>query len=172
MTAYRLPLIAALVALASPVAALGEVTEAEREALGSRIDAFVDHLQSGDHGAMLDMLPPEVWGTIAENAGVEEAEVKEAMVAQVTAAMADVDFEETSYDLDGARFGTTEADRDWAVVPVAMTIVSGGESVEIDGELVGLVDDGDWYLMRIEAEQQAALLGAAYPDMQGVELTR
>lgn len=166
----RHPPLVALALLAGASVAFAEVTETERQALGERIDAFVDHLEAGENAEMLEMMPPGLWAEMAERAGAPVDAVKDAVIGQMVVAMEDVSIEDMTHDMADADFGTTGAERDWATVPVTMTVVVGEESMRVDSAIVGLVDEETWYLVRIDNRQQADLLHAAYPDLQDANL--
>jgi len=107
---------------------------------------------------------------IATNAGMEEAQLKAAMVEQMSAAMQQVTFEEYTMEEENATWTETSAGRPYALIPTSMRMrLSETQAMESETQTLAFEDEGRWYLVRVDEAQQVIMLGEAYPDFKGIK---
>ncbi|MEQ8292556.1 MAG: hypothetical protein RIA08_10150 [Roseovarius sp.] len=172
MTLKRLShtLAACLLLLAAPALAR-DLTPDEQSGLEDRIARFEQAFEQGDMDAVLTVVPPKVISSAADTYGLTEPQVLAAMKQAMINAMAAVTVEEYEIDLAAATTGETASGRVYVLIPTT-TLIRVGEQDPVRSDTVTLAfrDDGTWYLVRIDDEQQVASLTAAYPEFDGVDL--
>lgn len=144
-------------------------TEADRQAIAAGMDGLIEAVKAGEYGQTLTVLPPKMLAVLAENAGVSVDDMRSAADAAGTAMMEQVTFDSFGYSLDGARFDKT-AEREYALIPTTSEMTVMDSKIKTTGETLAMVDDGKWYLLRVETPDQMQQLVTAYPDMEGVEV--
>ncbi len=164
-----LALAAGLALLSGPVSA-DTLSGADNAALQARIEAFNTAFREDDFEEVMTAMPPRMLSFIAEQAGVEERVLLNSMIEQTKAAMETVTVDEFEMSLADATSGVTDAGDVYAIVPTStkMTVTNVGK-VEGNNSTLALKDDGKWYLIRVDNEQQVQLLRAVYPGFADVE---
>lgn len=142
-------------------------------ALEARMADYEAKIRAGDMAAIFDFLPPPFFDAIAAQAGVNADELREQTIALMDDVMKDIDVGEIEYSfgLESARYETSASGRAYAVM-YSTIVLSGGNPVQ--SPVVALVDDGTWYLVRIDSpiEEDLQLLGEIYPDLTNLDIQR
>ena len=138
--------------------------------LQTRIDSFNTAFQTSDFDEVMTAMPPRMLSFIAKSAGMDEAVLLESMITQTSAAMESVTINDFAMALNDATIGTTDQGDTYAIIPTStkMTVANVGK-VESTTSTLALKDEGKWYLIRIDGEQQVQLLRAVYPGFSDID---
>jgi hypothetical protein len=168
-------LIAALClcALAALPAAARPLDRAETRGLQEALDAYSDALVSGDAAALTASLPSRLIRVHARSAGLSESDLTDAMARQTRAMMADTRFGALRADPAGAEAADATLQDGtrvtWAILPASFEMAQGGQRSRVSQPVLALRDGRAWYLIRIDAGQQA-VLATVYPFLADVAL--
>jgi hypothetical protein len=159
-----------LASVSSPSAR--SLSDAERRALGAQVAAFEKAFSSNDFDMVIATIPPKLMAAIAAKAGVTVERLKQAMSAQMKEGLAKVKFLNFRLDFAGANFRETADGTPYAIVPTFMLADIDNHRVEIKSSTLGFMDEGKWYLLRLENPGMTAILQQVYPFLEKVELPR
>ena len=172
MTRLSRTFFAALLAatvLASPVPAQ-DMTDADKEAIATRVASFNEVIRSGNMGGAFDYMPPKLLTHLATQFAMPEADLKTAMVEQMNTAFETVTIESFGMDVEKASYATTaDGSRRYALIPTETVMaVEGAGKMQSKTHTLAVEDEGQWYLLRIDDAQQVAMIQAVYPEFAGV----
>ena len=144
-------------------------TEAEKAALDQVLTRFEDDMDRRDMAAVIAAMPPRIIPRMAEQSGMSVEQLK-AMVVKLSDSAMDMvgefGFEHRSIEFKELANGTP-----FALVPTSTVInMKDGPSYRVKSHTLALLEDGNWYVMRVEEPKQLMILHGAYPDFVGVEL--
>lgn len=167
-------LLVAVLSASLGVASARDLTEAERSALEARIESFNTAMETLDFQGVLSIVPPKILDHIAEQAGVAPDVVREEMEKVMTEAMEAVTIERFSMDLSAAEERTLADGTPYLLVPTSTTIRSEalGGGLRFDNNTLAFMDEGTWYLLRLDDASQIAILRAVYPAFAGETFPR
>jgi len=157
-----------LMALVHPVFAR-EFSDAERSALKDQIFRFEAALKSNDFDAVGKTVPPKILASIASGAGVSVETLRDALKTQMQMTLASVKLVEFAMDTDAARFEQTTDGTPYALIPTRTLLETDGQKIEAKSDTLALVDEGNWYLLRVTDQQQVAILRKVYPAFASVQ---
>ena len=161
------PLLAPTPAVAQTAVRL---TADERAGLEARVAEMTGYVDAGRFYAMMELIPPRLFSTLAEHFGVDEAEARVGIRAGFQQMMSSVTIIEYEFDVDDARaFVTPDGSRRYAFVDLTMLVEDEGLRVRTTTPNLTFVDDGVWYMIDVSEPAQAAMFRKAYPEFEGVE---
>jgi|EndMetStandDraft_4_1072995.scaffolds.fasta_scaffold356070_2 hypothetical protein len=170
----RLKLAVALlttVICASQSAWAREPTDAERQELNRTVIAYEGALAAKDMVAVFNAMPPRAFEYLSEKSGVSVDQMK-AMVGKLAAKTTDKlgPFDMNAKD---AEFRELSDGTPFALIPTE-TIFSAddGQVIKSVSSTLAILEDGKWYLMRVNDARQLTILHAVYPEFTGVEFPR
>ncbi|HZY67683.1 MAG TPA: hypothetical protein VFE52_03805 [Devosia sp.] len=150
-----------------------ELTPEQRTALETRIATFDQAMRDSDIAATMSVVPDKILQKIADTYGVTVEQMIEAAQEQMDQLLqgGTVTIESFGMDLDAARIEELADGTPYALIPTETVINLGAEmgKVRTRSETLGLLDEGQWYLLRTEDPQQAAILKEVYPGFADVE---
>lgn len=160
-------LIAALPALA------GEFTANQKAELVDRVAAFDTAIRANDVAEILKVTPPKIYDFLSEQAGMPVEELQKLVVTQMSEVMKDVEVHELEMDTSKTEFLTTPDGTDYALVPshFVMSLPEVG-TIETKSHTLALMDNYQWYLLRIDNPQQLLIMKQVYPSFNNVEFPR
>ena len=163
----RLAAAAALV-LALAVPAIAQTAE-QRDALAARIAGFDAAMRTNDMSVIMGVVPPKVLEKLAAQFGVTTEQAIESAQQQLDQAMQTVKLVSFGMDLAATEFLTLSDGTLYALIPTE-TVMQLGETDKIraTSTTLGLLDEGTWYLVRVEDPQQVALVKEIYPAFADV----
>ncbi len=170
----RLPalLLAATLSFGPPVAAFAQaITEPDKAAIQSRVDAFDAVMRAGQMGNTIDFVPPAMLDVMAAKFDITADQLREATKAQMGAMTDQVRIDDFAMDLGSATYAVTPDGKvGYALIPTTTVMtVEGGGKMKGSSQTLALQDGGTWYLMRIDDASQADILRETYPAFEGVE---
>ncbi len=152
------------------IAAARELTASERDGLKAQVAEFNEAMGALNFDVIGATIPPKVLSHIAKTAGVPEDQLKQAIGAQMKQALAAVKIDDFSMDLDKAEYRATPDGTPYALVPTVTRMNASGAKMEASSSTLALMDEGRWYLLRIDSPNQLAMLREVYPAFATVDV--
>ena len=167
MIKFTCTAITAALLFSTPVLAFDE---ADRAAVKATFDTLTTGIAEGDYDAVFSTMSPALLAKMAEPTGLAPEAFKQIAVSQMKAAMAQVEIKEVTFDLDDMVLGTSSTGREYAVIDTVTRMTMAENNIKATGPALAYEDDDKWYVVQIQGPDQAAVLGAVYPDLAEVEL--
>jgi hypothetical protein len=160
-------LAAALLGLAVPAFAR-DLTEAENLVLAEAVAHFDAAMGANDMATIIETVPPRVLASIAEQHAIEIDALRQAIVEQAELAMSAVTIVSFGMDLDAAEHEELADGTPYVLIPTETVLDAGQGKMRVRTKTLALLDEEDWYLLRVDDEQQLTILQTVYPDFAGV----
>ena len=172
MRAVVAALVAALCLGASP--ALGQEFSADDEAqVQARVAELMAVTESGDISGALDVVPPRLYRHIARRIGVTEAEVRDYLLRMTGDATAGIVVVDYAIDVEGTRPSLTpDGTRTYLLMPTVLRMRRDGQVLRSESQTLALEDEGRWWLIRIDTQQQVDLVTQIWPEFSGVDFPK
>lgn len=143
---------------------------ADRAKVEARIDQLDRSMSAGDLAAALDVVPPRVFQTVALRAGATEEQLRAAVRQMVATQMQGVTFISYDMDLVGASpIRTPDGSRTYLLIPTASVIEISGIRVRTTTTTLALEEGGEWYLIRIDDQNQVAVVKELWPEFAPIQ---
>ncbi|WP_420391581.1 hypothetical protein [Acuticoccus sp.] len=164
---------AALVLLLALPAAARDLTSVEEAALVERVDEFNAAIDGRNFETVLSIVPPRIYETIAEQHGIDVATLRAVVVDQMEEIFEEATLEEFDMRVTDAERRTLEDGTPYLLLPTTTVVEAEGVGrMRFENATLALLDEGTWYLLRLDDPNQAAILQQTYPGFAGVELPR
>jgi hypothetical protein len=142
-------------------------------ALKNRMADYEALFAAGDIGATFDYVPPKLRYSMMAATGESEAAMRKFVAQEWKTALKTVSLETFSFNMDDTRMKTSLNDRPYILIPT--TMIAGvnaepGKVVKTDSHTVALMDDGQWYIARLDDPIMFNLFKSAYPDLVDINL--
>lgn len=166
----RLIVMALALVLTSGIVAARPLTDSERSSLADTIATFDAAMRGADYAAVSRTIPPKVLAYIAKSGGLDVEKLREVMIEQMTKALAEIKIEAFSMDLANADYRELSTGEPYVLIPTE-TIMDAGDKgrFKAKAQTLALIDDGKWYLLRVNEEKQVTIMRQVYPQFVGVE---
>lgn len=161
--------LVALFAILAQAVHARDFSEVERSALKDRVSHFEAALKGNDFDTVGETIPPKILESIAAGAGVSVATLRGALKTQMQMTLASVKLVEFDMDTGTARFEQTTDGTPYALIPTRTLMETDGQKIEAKSYTLALIDDGNWYLLRVTDQQQVAILRKVYPSFASVQ---
>lgn len=147
-----------------------ELTTAEQTALAEAVERFNGYMTTQDwQGMLAASLPPRVMDDLLKSGGTKEQLIK-ATVDAIEAAMAKAQIQEFAMDLTKAEKREHADGTPYLLIPTdTVILVEGGDKIAVRAHTLGMMDAGQWYLVRVSDPQQKQMLARTYPEYATVE---
>jgi hypothetical protein len=173
----RAPVIAVLLALGLAFAA-GMAADAmarglepgEKSSLAAAVAEFNSAMSARNFEGIANAVPPRLLKSIADTAQVPPDDVRKSMIDAMKMTFATVILDSFSIDLAAAEYKELSDGRPYVLIPTQTVVVVPEQGkVSQKTRSLAIIDDGKWYLLRIDEPQQLFILRKAYPEFAGVE---
>jgi hypothetical protein len=166
----RLIVVALALVFASGIVAARSLTDAERSGLADTVATFDASMHGADYAAVSKTIPPKVLAYIAGKGGIDVDKLREIMIEQMTKALAEVKLEAFSMDLANADYRELPTGEPYVLIPTE-TIMDAGDKgrFKAKAQTLALIDEGKWYLLRVNEDKQVEIMRQVYPQFVGVE---
>ncbi len=147
------------------------LTAEESDALAARVAAYHVAMRAADFDAIIGVVPPKLVNHLAAMAGVSTSTLVGLLVDEMKDLFASVTIESYAMDLAAAEHRELADGEPYVFIPTT-TKLNAGEGVgrlSMESRTLGLLDGGDWYLLRVADEATARALRQVYPAFGGVE---
>jgi hypothetical protein len=165
--------IAAVLALVLlPCAALARpLTDQERASLAATVESFEAAMREGNFTRVAQTVPPKVIGAIARRAGTTPDQIVASMIKamQQTLQGGDTKIESFGMDLATANHKELASGEPYVLIPTQTIIAVGGRRFRERSHTLALLDEGKWFLLRINNARQIEILREVYPEFTSVE---
>jgi len=145
-----------------------EITAAERVDLNKAVEVFAAAMRAGDMQAIIDAIPPRILPSVAKSHGIDPAALRLQMIEQFSQAMKAVKIVSFKFDLSSAKFRELPGGAPYALIPTETVVDAGQGKVQVSSDTLALLEDGHWYLARVEQPGQVQMLTQAYPEFASV----
>jgi hypothetical protein len=165
---------AALLAAAvlAGTASARDLTEAENAALAQAVEDFDTAIGASDMETVIKTVPPKVIASIAEQGGLDVEQLRQVIIEQSKKAMANVTISSFGMDLETAEQRELADGTPFVLIPTETVMDAGSGKIRATSKTLALLDEGVWYLLRIDDVQQMQILKTVYPEFAGVEFER
>jgi hypothetical protein len=173
MTLVRHTIVAIVALLLAAASTLARpLTDAETSSLAATVETFDAAMAAQDYATVVKTIPPRIMAFIAKQAGVEVDALHEIIITQMRAALADVKLLSFGMDLDKARHQELPNGEPYVLLPTETKIDLGaGGKFIAKSDTLALLDEGVWYLLRVNEAQQVAIMRQVYPEFAGIEFS-
>ncbi len=164
-----LALFVLLVAGVAPALAR-PLTEAETTALADKVAEFDAAMRSNDYETIIEVIPPRVLQHIADGAGAPTDELKVALIGQMKEIFASVTMLSFGMDVAAAEHRELTDGSPYVLLPTTTVMEAEGlGKMKVDSFTLGLLDEADWYLVRVSDVAMVGVLRQVYPEFTAVE---
>lgn len=143
----------------------------ETASLEATVKSFDAAMRSADYEKVADTIPPRVFAHIAKTAGMEVSALRPLMIEQMTKALAAVKIKDFSMDLANAAHKEAANGNPYVLIPTVTEMETGGQEIVAKSDTLALMDEGKWYLLRVQDAAQVTILKQVYPEFAGVEFS-
>ncbi len=143
------------------------------EALKSRMASYEALFAAGNIGASFDYVPPKLRYAMMQATGENEASMRDFVEQDWKRALETVSLQSFDFDLDVAKFETSQSDRPYVLIPSTMIVGVNdepGKVVKTHSTTVAIMDGSEWYVARLDDEIMLKMFQSAYPDLAMIEL--
>jgi hypothetical protein len=164
--------LASLLALSllAPAAAR-DVSEAEKAALAETIATFDSAMRAKDMGRVMSTIPPRMLEAMAAQFSISIDELVAVAAQQMDQAMANVLLVSFSMELETATYAELSDGMPYVLIPTETVMeIPGTGKIRAVSDTLGLIEEGTWYLLRIDPGQ-LPLLYQVYPGFADVDLS-
>jgi hypothetical protein len=170
MTLFKHILIAAFaLVLAAGATFARPLSEAENRLLVETVEAFDAAMRNADYTTVIKTVPPRIIAHIAKSAGVDADALKVVMIAQIKAALAEVELVSLGMDVAKAEHHELPSGVPYVLIPTETVIDAGDGKTVARSHTLALLDGGAWYLLRVSEAQQVTIMRQVYPEFAEVE---
>ncbi len=149
-----------------------DLTDAEKQQLQTTVENFDKAMRAQDYATVIDAVPPRLVDLIAKQAGYDPVQIRAGMVELTMAAMAQVKIEDFGMDFSAAATHALPNGDPYVLIPTVMVMnAEAAGKLSAKSETLALLDDGQWYLVRVSEPQQARILRQAYPQFASIEFS-
>ena len=148
------------------------LTDQEKAALAATVESYEAAVREGNYARMTQTMPPKVIAAIARRAGASPDQVVAELIREVQEVLqrGDVKIESFRFDLGRGEHKELSSGAPYVVIPTETILaVRGGRRVREKSLTLALLDEGQWYLLRMNDARQLQILREAYPEFAGVE---
>lgn len=146
-----------------------EMTAAETTSLGETVTAFDAAMRDNNYERVVDTIPPRVMKHIADSGGTDVETLRPMVVQQMTALLSSVKLNSFGMDLPNAVHKQSAKGEPYSLIPTHIEVVTDTGTTIVKTHTLALLDEGRWYLLRVDDPGQLQILRQVYPDFAGVE---
>jgi hypothetical protein len=155
--------------LAAGPALVRPLSETESRSLNETVEAFDAAMRDHDYETVVKTIPPRVLAHIAKSAGVDVDTLRTLVIAEMKAALAEVKLVSFGMDLAKAEHRELPSGEPYVLVPTETVIDAAAGKFVGRSYTLAMLDDGDWYLVRVDEAQQVTIMREVYPEFAEVE---
>lgn len=170
-TALRVFATVLLLAFAGSAVSARALSGDETASLELTVKSFDTAMRSADYEKVADTIPPKVFAHIAKTAGMEPAALRPLMIEQMKQALTTVTLKDFRMDLAIAVHKEAANGNPYVLIPTVTEMETGGTGLVAKSDTLALLDEGKWYLLRVQDAAQVTILKQVYPEFAGVEFS-
>ncbi len=147
-----------------------DLSEAERTSLHGQIERFDAAFKASDFATITGTVPPKIFEAIATKSGVTADQLRGALATQMQMILASVKFLKFEMDQKNIDYEQTASGEPYVLIPTLTLMETEGKKIEARSYTLGLIDGGQWYLLRVDDGKQIGILREVYPDFADKKL--
>jgi hypothetical protein len=141
----------------------------ELAALEGTVKQFEADMSALDMQGILKIMPPKIWAFIRDRAKITDEQLFEAISKVMKETLATVKITKFTMASDAATTAQLSDGTMYVLIPTETHMrITEGETYIVKSQTLAILEDGQWYLVRINDPQQRQILGTVYPSFQGV----
>lgn len=145
----------------------------ESAALAATVNQFNSAMSDGRLADVIGTIPPRVLDVVARKAGIGADDIRKSMIEQIKQSQNDIKIVAFGMDLPAAKHGALASGTPYVLIPTRTVMEAGSVGrVKASSETLALLDEGKWYLLRIEGDASIALLRETYPEFAAVQFAK
>ncbi len=165
--------VVALTVLCAGAVHARDAIDTEKAALTETVSDFNQAMEKLDFKRVVATIPPKVIAKIAANADLPIDKVTEMTISVMKSSMEAVKLGSFAMDLAKVEHKHLASGEPYALIPTVTVIgLEDKQRVEQKSLTLGLLDGGQWYLVRVSEASQLLILRDVYPEFAGVEFPR
>jgi hypothetical protein len=144
----------------------------EKQKLEQAVQSFDTAMRARDYEVVANTIPPRILDFVAKQANIEVDALRTIVVQQMKAALATVKLEGFSMDLADLTEKELANGEPYVLIPTETVMDSEATGKMVaKSDTLALLDQGTWYLLRVNDLQQVAILRQVYPEFASVEFS-
>lgn len=155
-------------ALCVGVAEARPMTKSERSQLEQTLGQFVGDMVGGRYEEALDVLPPKIMTTLAGRGNTDVATLKAELAKLTAQMMTEIELQFVQFDVTNMVEREAADDQPYVLVPLTIEMDIGDGRFVVRSHTLAHLENGQWYLVRLEEEMQRQVLVEAYPQYAGI----
>jgi hypothetical protein len=161
-----------LLVLVPCAASARSLNDREKAALAATVKSFEVAMREYNFARVVQTLPPRFLAALARRFGVSPDDIVAAMTKSMKQTLESgvAKIESFGFDLGPALYKEAPNGTPYVLIPTQTVVSVSGRRVREKGHTVALLDEGQWYLLRIEGALQLQILREVYPEFGSVEI--
>lgn len=145
------------------------MTKSERSRLEQTLGQFVGAMVGARYDEVVGFLPPGVVAELAERGGVDEETFRTGMASETATGMQEVELRLVQFHTTMMQVGEGSDGEPYALVPLSIEMDIGDARYFGRSHTFAHLENGEWYLLRVEDELHKHVLLTAYPQYEDVQ---
>jgi hypothetical protein len=170
-TGFAIASVLALVLAACPGWARS-LNDQEKASLAATVESFNVAMREANFARVAETIPPKVIDALARRAGARPDQVVAAMIKAMQQILegGNTRIESFGMDLGSADHRELASESPpYVLIPTETIIAVGGRRLRATSHTLALLDEGKWFLLRINEAAQLQMLLDAYPEFASVK---
>ncbi|MEM0989515.1 MAG: hypothetical protein AAGK00_11580 [Pseudomonadota bacterium] len=144
----------------------------DRAAINASVHQFLIAYQTGDADQMVAAMPPSYVSAHARRVGLGPGFYRSLVVHFTEAALTDGSIEELEIDPGQLSVHRTPDGIEYGLIPTRSITSKHGMRMEMTSQTLALKDQGTWWLIQVNDDNQISVLREVYPSFQSVAFDR
>ena len=168
-------LASALLALqaTSGLASARALDDREKASLARTVADFDKAFREARYNDVVAVVPPRIVESIAKKNGLTVEKLRPGIAAVLAKAMTLVKIESYAIDLSAIQYKELPNGSPYALIPTKTVIDAGDKGRFAESTFsLAFIDEGKWYVIRVNDVANLMIMRSVYPEFAGVELPR
>ena len=143
----------------------------EKAELATTVADFNAAMVEARYDRIVKTIPPRVLAAMAEKAGTTSEKLVPDMISLMQALLEKVKIESFSMDLAKADYKEAKSGMPYVLIPTETVMSIGGKDrIKETSSTLGIIEDGQWYLLRVADPGQLAIMRDVYPELSDLAI--
>mgnify|MGYP001792734002 CR=1 FL=1 len=154
-------------ALVSGESVARDLSKGEEAALADRIESFGAAVRARDFDEVLAVMPPVMIDAVAQSTGMSADELRAAISQEMAELLKTRTLLNFSMSVENAEHRSLPDGTPYVLLPTRTVLEAEGRKIETSNHTLALMQNGDWYLVRLENSAQVKSFTDAFPEFSG-----
>lgn len=147
-------------------------TNEELKMLNDATNNYANALQTANFDAVLNAIPPRIIQKLAAQSKVDQEQFRQIMVNQMKQLAETYKVDTITIGQSKKRAGEFDDGTPYYIIPTDFVITTNEtEKNQINGELVAILDNNQWYFVRGDDATTLSTMSAAFPGFEKIKLS-